>query len=303
MPRPQLIYKSRTRSYRDLPLRYFELGTVYRHEKSGVLHGLLRVRGFTQDDAHIFCTAEQLKGEIKAIIDFVFEAMQVFGFQDVAINLSTRPKEFIGAEADWERATRALEDSLKEKGLAYAVSPGEGAFYGPKIDIQLKDALGRAWQCATIQCDFALPEKFDLTYVDNQGRERRPVMLHRVLLGSIERFLGALLEHYGGKLPLWLSPTQVAIIPIAERHIEAAKKLKQNLEARGLRAEIYAGKERMEKKIRRVELEKVPYAAIIGEREITEGKIAVRQRDKGDIGKFDVEEFIRRLQQEAENRR
>ena len=203
-----LIYKSKNRSYRELPIRFFELGTVYRYEKTGVLHGLLRVRGFTQDDAHIFCLSAQLKEEIKAIIDFVFDTMKVFGFSDVGIELSTRPEKYIGTDQDWQRATLALEESLKEKGLAYDINVGEGAFYGPKIDIKLKDALKRKWQCATIQCDFALPKRFDLAYVDEDGKLKQPIMLHRVILGSLERFMGALLEHYSGALPLWLSPIQ-----------------------------------------------------------------------------------------------
>ena len=206
-----LIYKSKTRSYKELPIRYFELGTVYRHEKAGVLHGLLRVRGFTQDDAHIFCLPEQLKTEIKAIIDFVFDTMKVFGFTDMGIELSTRPEKSIGSDEDWERATNALEEALKEKNLAYEVNVGEGAFYGPKIDIKLKDALKRTWQCATIQCDFAFPKRFNLAYVDDEGKEQQPIMLHRVLLGSLERFIGALLEHYNAELPLWLAPTQVLV--------------------------------------------------------------------------------------------
>ncbi len=203
-----LIYKSKTRSYKDLPIRLFELGTVYRHEKAGVLHGLLRVRGFTQDDAHIFCLPEQLKEEIKSIIDFVFDTMKVFGFQDVSIELSTQPEKYIGTDQDWQSATSALEESLKEKGLPYDVNAREGAFYGPKIDIKLKDALKRKWQCATIQCDFALPKRFGLTYVDDKGQEQQPVILHRVILGSLECFIDAFIEKYKGDLPLWLSPTQ-----------------------------------------------------------------------------------------------
>jgi threonyl-tRNA synthetase len=211
-----LIYKSKTRSYKELPIRFFELGTVYRHEKAGVLHGLLRVRGFTQDDAHIFCLPEQLRPEIKSIIDFVFDTMKVFGFKDVAIELSTRPEKYIGSDEDWQQATEALEAALKEKGLSYEINVGEGAFYGPKIDIKLKDALKRFWQCATIQCDFVLPKRFNLSYIDASGKERQPIMLHRVLLGSLERFIGALLEHYKGDLPLWLAPIQAIVIPIKD---------------------------------------------------------------------------------------
>ncbi|MDD4899654.1 MAG: threonine--tRNA ligase, partial [Candidatus Omnitrophica bacterium] len=262
-----LIYKSKMRSYKDLPIRLFELGTVYRHEKAGVLHGLLRVRGFTQDDAHIFCLPEQLKPEIKAIIDFVFDTMKVFGFKDVGIELSTRPEKYIGTEQDWERATAALEEALKEKGLSYSVCEGEGAFYGPKIDIKLKDALKRQWQCATIQCDFALPKRFGLAYIDSDGKEKQPIMLHRVLLGSLERFIGALLEHYKGALPVWLAPLQVLIIPINDSVLEYSQSVKQALETMGARVETDRRNETLNKRIRLAETEKVPYTLVIGERE------------------------------------
>ena len=298
-----LIYKSKTRSYRDLPIRFFELGTVYRHEKAGVLHGLLRVRGFTQDDAHIFCLPQQLKEEIKAIIDFVFDTMKVFGFEDVNIELSTRPKKYIGSEEDWERATAALESSLKEKDLSYTINIGEGAFYGPKIDIKLKDALKRLWQCATIQCDFALPKRFKLTYVDVDGKEKQPIMLHRVLLGSLERFIGALLEHYKGDLPLWLAPAQVLIIPIKDSAREYAFKLKDCLEKNSIRTQIDDRNETLDKRIRQAELNKLPYCLIVGDREVQAETVSVRKRGEVDLGSMVISQFIEEIKKQiAEHR-
>lgn len=290
-----LIYKSKCRSYRDLPLRFFELGTVYRHEKAGVLHGLLRVRGFTQDDAHIFCLPEQLPQEIKAIIDFVFETMKVFGFNDTRIELSTRPEKYIGSSEDWQQATEALEAALKEKNLAYDINAGEGAFYGPKIDIKLKDALRRSWQCATIQCDFALPKRFNLSYIDSEGKERQPIMLHRVLLGSLERFIGALVEHYNGEFPLWLAPRQVLVVPIKDTIADYAMKVKARLEAHLIRAGIDLSKETLDKKIRNAELSKIPYLAVVGKREEEAGLVSVRKKGKGDLGSMKLEDFITSL--------
>jgi threonyl-tRNA synthetase len=297
-----LIYKSKNRSYRELPIRFFELGTVYRHEKSGVLHGLLRVRGFTQDDAHIFCLPEQLRSEIKSIIDFVFDTMKVFGFNEVGIELSTRPEKYIGSLEDWQQATEALEGALKEKGLSFAVNEGEGAFYGPKIDIKLKDALNRPWQCATIQCDFALPKRFNLSYVDSDGKEKQPIMLHRVLLGSLERFIGALLEHYKGDLPLWLAPTQVLVIPIKDPLEEYGQKIKKILEENSIRSEIDNRNETLEKRIRSAELNKIPYCLVVGEREAKQGTVSVRKRGEGDKGTSKIEEFITQIKQEIENK-
>jgi threonyl-tRNA synthetase len=297
-----LIYQSKTRSYKDLPIRLFELGTVYRHEKAGVLHGLLRVRGFTQDDAHIFCLPEQLKDEIKAIMDFVFDTMKVFGFGDVGIELSTRPQKYIGTEEDWQNATSALEESLKEKGLSYEVNVGEGAFYGPKIDIKLKDALKRKWQCATIQCDFALPKRFNLNFVDSDGREKQPIMLHRVILGSLERFIGALLEHYKGALPLWLSPTQVLVVPIKSAQEEYAIKVQAALEEASIRAEIDKHNETLDKRIRQAELNKLPYVLVVGEREAKEGTVSVRKRGVGDTGAMPLDKFIEDIQKQIANR-
>jgi threonyl-tRNA synthetase len=290
-----LIYKSKTRSYKDLPIRLFELGTVYRREKAGVLHGLLRVRGFTQDDAHIFCLPEQLSQEIKSIIDFVFETMKVFGFDNVGIELSTRPEKSIGSDEDWNRATEALEAALKEKGLKYDVNAGDGAFYGPKIDIKLKDALKRTWQCATIQCDFALPKRFNLAYIDDTGKEKQPIMLHRVLLGSLERFIGALIEHYKGELPLWLSPTQVLIIPIKETVLTYAQEVKNKLESQNIRVEMDLHNETLDKKIRNAEINKVPYCLILGEREAKQQQVSVRKKGSGSQGAVALEEFMENL--------
>ena len=297
-----LIYKSKLRSYRELPIRLFELGTVYRHEKSGVLHGLLRVRGFTQDDAHIFCSGEQLKDEIKKVMDFVFAAMKDFGFTDAAIELSTRPKDSIGSDEDWDKATSALEDSLKEKGLEYEINSGDGAFYGPKIDIKLKDALKRKWQCATIQCDFALPQRFDLKYIDNEGKEKQPVMLHRVILGSLERFLGALLEHYAAAFPLWLAPVQAMIIPVRKEDEPYAGQVKEKLISSGLRVELDISNETLTKRIRNAEVEKHPYIIVVGAKEAKENKIALRKRTLGDQGQISLEEFINKVKIEIANK-
>ncbi len=297
-----LIYKSKNRSYKELPIRFFELGTVYRNEKAGVLHGLLRVRGFTQDDAHIFCTSEQLSQEIHQIIEFVIDTMKDFGFSDMAIELSTRPEKYIGSDADWEEATKALEAALKEKGLSFEINRGEGAFYGPKIDIKLKDALKRKWQCATIQCDFALPKRFNLSFIDSAGKERQPIMLHRVLLGSLERFMGALLEHYKGELPLWLAPTQAMVIPIKDAALEYALKIKKTLEDNLIRTEIDNRNETLDKRIRNAEINKIPYCLVAGEREVESEKISVRQKGKGDIGAMALDEFIEQIKKQIENR-
>jgi threonyl-tRNA synthetase len=287
-----LIYKSKTRSYKDLPIRLFELGTVYRREKAGVLHGLLRVRGFTQDDAHIFCLPEQLSQEIKGIIDFVFDTMKVFGFDSVGIELSTRPEKSIGSDEDWQKATDALKNALQEKGLKYDINEGDGAFYGPKIDIKLKDALKRTWQCATIQCDFALPKRFNLAYIDDAGKEKQPIMLHRVLLGSLERFIGALIEQYKGELPLWLSPTQVLIIPLKETVQAYAQEVKSKLESQDIRVEMDLHNETLNKKIRNAEINKIPYCLILGDREAAQGMVSVRKKGSQDQGVVALEEFV-----------
>lgn len=297
-----LVYKSKTRSYKDLPLKYFELGTVYRNEKSGVLHGLLRVRGFTQDDAHIFCLRDQVEEEIIKVIDFVIDTLNVFGFEDFSVELSTRPAKSIGKDEDWDAAHHALSSALKKKYIRYRVNEGDGAFYGPKIDIKLKDALKREWQCATIQCDFALPERFDLKYIGEDGKEYRPIMLHRVILGSLERFTGALLEHFGGAMPLWLAPVQVSIIPVSEKSLSYAKKVEKMLVDNGFRVDLDAGNERLQKKIRNAEMEKVPYMLVIGEREAVEGSLSVRSKAQGEMGRLMADEFIQMMKKEIQEK-
>ena len=297
-----LVYKSKTRSYRDLPIRYFELGTVYRNEKSGVLHGLLRVRGFTQDDAHIFCLRDQVEDEIIKVIDFVIDTLNVFGFEDFSVEISTRPEKSIGNDADWDAAERALVGALKRKYLNYTINEGDGAFYGPKIDIKLKDALKREWQCATIQCDFALPERFNLSYIDEEGKQQRPIMLHRVILGSLERFMGALIEHFAGAMPLWLAPTQCVIIPVSEKALQYAKKIESLLMALEIRVSLDSRNERLQKKIRDAEMDKVPYMIILGEKEAAEGALSVRSKAQGDMGKKTIEEFVQMLKKEIDEK-
>jgi len=285
-----LIYKSKIRSYRDLPIRYFELGTVHRHEKSGVLHGLLRVRQFTQDDAHILCTPEQLHSEIEGVINFVVEVMDIFGFS-YEMEISTRPEKSIGSDEDWERATKALMEVLQAKGIPYAICEGEGAFYGPKIDVKLKDALGRKWQCATIQCDFTLPERFDLTYIGPDGAKHRPVMLHRVILGAIERFLGVLIEHYAGAFPVWLAPVQAIVLTVTDRHIEYARGVFETLREKGMRVELDDRNEKLGFKIREAQLQKIPYMLVIGDREMQARTVAPRRRDGVQLDPMSVDEF------------
>ncbi|MBN1354010.1 MAG: threonine--tRNA ligase [Candidatus Omnitrophica bacterium] len=297
-----IVYKSKKRSYKDLPLRLFELGTVYRHEKSGVLHGLLRVRGFTQDDSHIFCLREQIESEILGIIDFIENTLKVFGFKEYEVELSTKPKKHIGTDSEWDEATSALESSLKKRGLPYEINEGEGAFYGPKIDIKLKDALDREWQCATIQCDFALPERFKLKYVDKDGEPKKPIMLHRVILGSIERFIGALIEHYGGNFPLWLAPVQAMIIPITKQQNDYAKKLQRSMLQKDVRVIVDERDEKMQKKIRDGELEKIPYLVIAGEREARDFKVSVRSKSKGNMGVMGFDKFMEVVTEELKNR-
>jgi threonyl-tRNA synthetase len=293
-----LIYKSRVRSYRELPLRFFELGTVLRHERSGVLHGLTRVRQFTQDDAHILCTPDQVETEITGVLDFVFEVMAVFGFE-YEVELSTRPEKSIGSDAEWDLATHALTNALKAKNLPYHLCEGEGAFYGPKIDIKLKDALQRRWQCATIQCDFTLPERFDLTYVGPDGGRHRPAMLHRVILGSLERFLGVLVEHYAGAFPVWLAPVQVTLLPITDRVHAYAQEVAQALIAADLRVEVDTRPETLRYKIREAQLQKIPYMVILGDREAAGGTLAPRLRDGTELKDIPLETFIARLREES----
>ena len=295
-----LIYKSQVRSYRDLPLRYFELGTVHRHEKSGVLHGLFRVREFTQDDAHILCTPEQLLDEITGVIDFVREVMKIFGFE-YNLELSTRPvHSTIGTDEDWERATGALKSALEKNRLHYDINEGEGAFYGPKIDVKLKDVLGREWQCATIQCDFALPERFDLTYVGSDGGRHRPVMLHRVILGAIERFLGILIEHYAGAFPLWLAPVQTVILTITDRDMEYAENVYRKLNDEGIRVEKDFRNENLRLKIREAQLQKIPYMLILGDKERENQGISPRHRSGKDLKMMKIEDFIALVKKECE---
>jgi threonyl-tRNA synthetase len=271
------IYKARVRSYRDMPQRYFELGVVHRHEKSGVLHGLTRVRQFTQDDAHIICRPDQLQDEIVGVVEFVRDVMELFGF-DYELELSTRPEKSIGSDEDWERATAALEESLKRLGLPYDINEGDGAFYGPKIDIKLKDALDRSWQCATVQCDFTLPERFDLVYVGKDGERHRPAMIHRVILGSVERFFGVLVEHFAGAFPTWLCPVQARILTVTDAQADFAEKVRSELERAGVRVETDLRNEKLGYKVREAQLEKIPYHLVIGDREVEEGGVNVRKR-------------------------
>ena len=295
-----LIYKAKIHSYRDLPQRYFELGTVYRHEKSGVLHGLLRVRGFTQDDAHIICTPEQLQDEITGIIAFVADIMKVFGFS-FELELSTRPKDSIGTDEDWERATAALTQALENNKLDYEINAGDGAFYGPKIDVILKDALNRQWQCATIQCDFTLPERFDLNYIGADGEKHRPIMLHRVILGSIERFIGILIEHYAGAFPTWLAPVQVKVMTVTDDQLEYAQTVAQTLRQNEIRVETDFRNEKLGYKIREAQAEKIPYMLIIGNEEVKSMTVTPRKREKGEnLEPMTVEKFIAHLNNECQ---
>lgn len=293
-----LIYKSRMRSYRDLPLRFFELGTVHRHEKSGVLHGLLRVRGFTQDDAHILCAPEQLDGEIKGVLKFVREVMGIFGFE-YEMEISTRPEKSIGSDADWERATQALMSALEDSGFPFEINEGDGAFYGPKIDIKLKDALDRKWQCATIQCDFTLPERFDLTYIGSDGEKHRPVMVHRVILGAIERFIGVLIEHFAGNFPLWISPIQAVIVNVTDNQAEYVDQVYEQLLAGGVRVKKDLRNEKLGFKIREAQIEKIPYMLVVGDREMNDGQVAPRDRTGKNLASMTPDEFIRFIQEEC----
>jgi threonyl-tRNA synthetase len=294
-----LIYKSKIRSYRDLPLRYFELGTVHRHEKSGELHGLLRVRGFTQDDAHILCTPEQLNGEIKGILDFVRDVMKIFNFP-YDLEISTRPeKDYIGSDEDWDRATSALRQALEESGLSFQINEGEGAFYGPKIDVKLKDALGREWQCATIQVDFAMPERFELSYIGVDGEKHRPVMVHRVILGAMERFIGVLTEHFAGAFPTWLAPVQVILLTVTDPQIPYAENVYQRLLKAGIRVEKDFRNEKLGLKIREAELQKIPYMIVLGDREVKQNLLSPRARSGKTLTAVPVEEFVNTIREEC----
>jgi threonyl-tRNA synthetase len=297
-----MVYKSDIRSYRDLPLRYFELGTVSRHEKSGVLHGLLRVREFTQDDAHIFLRQDQLHQEILNIMNFISDTMKIFNFE-YEIEISTRPDKFIGALEDWDKAEKVLKEVLEAQNIPFDINEGDGAFYGPKIDVKLKDAIGRKWQCATIQCDFALPERFDLHYVDSDGMRKRPVMLHRVILGAIERFIGVLIEHYGGKFPVWLSPVQVVIMNITDEQSEYVKMIYETLIDRDIRAELDTRNEKLGLKIREAIVRKVPYMVISGKKEMESSTITVRVRDGNELKDIKLEDFIIKVKEDNISRR
>ena len=296
------IYRSHLRSYRELPFRYAELGTVYRFERSGVLHGLMRVRGFTQDDAHIFCRPDQLEAEILRVLDFVTMILRAFGFDRYDIYLSTRPENASGSPEQWERATAALRLALETRGLAYTVDPGEGVFYGPKIDIKIKDSLDRAWQCSTIQVDFHNPQRFGLEYIGEDGKAHAPVMVHRALLGSLERFFGVLIEHYGGAFPLWLAPVQAVVVPVSEKQREYAATVAEQLRARGVRVQLDDRNEKLGYRIREAQVQKVPYMLVVGDKEIEARNVAVRHRQAGDLGPLQVEAVAARILEKSAER-
>jgi threonyl-tRNA synthetase len=285
-----------------LPIKYAELGTVYRYERSGVLHGLLRVRGFTQDDAHIFCREDQIEEEIMGVLEFTLFILKTFGFDNYEVYLSTRPEKYVGSLENWERSTSALKQALETKRLVYEIDTGEGVFYGPKIDIKVKDVLNRPWQCSTIQVDFNIPERFDVTYRGSDGKDHRPIMIHRALMGSLERFFGILIEHYAGAFPLWLAPVQVEILTIAERHSDYARSLTKTLKSEDIRTELNIENEKVSYKIRAATLRKVPYLVIIGDKEVSEQKVTVRKRSGENIGPFVTEEFIEIIKDKVRNK-
>jgi threonyl-tRNA synthetase len=295
-----LIYASGRHSYRELPLRLAEFGLVSRYEREGVLHGLLRVRAFTQDDAHVYCTLDQVTDEVDSICAGIDELYERFGFDDVRVELSTRPDKSIGTDEQWERAEAALREALERQGREYDVSPGEGTFYGPKIDFHVTDALGRSWQCGTCQLDFQMPERFELTYTGADNAEHRPVMIHRALLGSMERFAGILIEHYGGRFPLWLAPVQVLCLPVADRHNDRAEEVARDLRGQGFRARVDDRTESVGRKIRDAELSKAPYMLVVGDREIESGEVSVRHHDEGDLGALSVDDLATRLNREVD---
>lgn len=297
-PGGMLVYKLQTHSYRELPIRMGELGLVHRNEKSGTLHGLMRVRCFTQDDAHIFMTKEQIRGEIKGVISLIDEVYSRFGFK-YHVELSTRPENSIGSDEDWEIATKGLKEALDEVNLPYVINEGDGAFYGPKIDFHLEDSIGRTWQCGTIQLDFQLPQRFEAEYIGADGEKHRPIMIHRVVFGSIERFMGILIEHYAGKFPLWLAPVQVKVLPISDKFADYAQLVKTQLQEAGLRCEIDTRTEKIGYKIREAQLEKVPYMVIVGEKEMEGNTLAVRSRDNGDLGAMKLQEFLELLKKDS----
>lgn len=293
-----LVYKTKIRSYRDLPFRWAEIGTVYRYERSGVLHGLLRVRGFSQDDAHIFCRPDQIEQEVLGVLDLTVFFLKTFGFDDYEVYLSTRPEKFVGSEENWERATVALEDALKAKGLNYEVDEGGGAFYGPKIDLKIKDVLGRAWQCSTVQVDFNLPERFDMNFIGDDNKRHTPIMIHRAILGSFERFFGILIEHYGGAFPLWLSPVQLRIATIGEEQIPFAESIVRTLKENDLRVEPDFRNEKLGLKVREAQLEKIPYLLVVGNKEAETGTVTPRRLGGKNLPSMKVEEFLRVIEKE-----
>lgn len=297
------VYKSELRSYRELPLRFAELGTVYRYERSGVLHGLLRVRGFTQDDAHIFCSEEHLEDEIQKVLDFTVFMLSTFGFSSYEIYISTRPEKYVGNLENWDRATLALEQALKNRGLTYHIDPGEGVFYGPKIDIKIRDVLNRSWQCSTIQVDFNIPERFDITYRGKDGKEHRPIMIHRALMGSLERFMGVLIEHYAGAFPLWLAPVQIEVMSISEKHVEYATKIYNQLIKEDFRVKLNVDNEKIGYKIRQATLNKIPYMVIVGDKEVESRKITVRKRDGENFELLEFEKFIEFLNTDIKDKK
>jgi threonyl-tRNA synthetase len=297
------VYKSRIRSYRELPIRFAELGTVYRYERSGVLHGLLRVRGFTQDDAHIFCREDQIEEEILSVLDFTLFILKTFGFADYEVYLSTRPEKFVGKPESWEKSTNALKEALARKGLEYRIDPGEGVFYGPKIDIKVKDSLGRPWQCSTIQVDFNIPERLDVFYRGADSKDHRPIMVHRALMGSLERFFGILVEHYAGAFPLWLSPVQASVLTISKRHVEYAREITDSLLKAGLRVELSTADEKIGYKIREATLQKIPYLCIIGDKEMNNRTVNVRTRAGKNIGEMPLDKLKTLLKEEISDRR
>jgi threonyl-tRNA synthetase len=294
-----MMYKSRLRSYRDLPIRYAELGTVYRYERSGVLHGLLRVRGFTQDDAHLFCRPDQLEDEVAGVLDLTFFVLRTFGFAEYQVAISTRPEQAVGSEAAWAQATGALEAALKRRGVAYSIDAGQGVFYGPKIDLKIKDVLGRAWQCSTVQVDFNNPELFGLEFVGEDGRAHRPIMIHRALMGSIERFFGILIEHYAGAFPTWLAPVQAVVIAITDKQAEYAEGVRRRLQAAGYRVEADLRREKVGLKIREAERAKVPYMLVVGDREVQDETLSVRTRGGAAVGPMTVEAFLDHLKHDV----
>jgi threonyl-tRNA synthetase len=297
------IFKNHLRSYRELPLRFAELGTVYRYERSGVLHGLLRVRGFTQDDAHIFCREDQIEAEVLRVLDFTLFILKTFGFTDYDIYLSTRPDKYVGSEDGWTKATGALEKALSEKGLKYEIDPGEGVFYGPKIDIKVRDSLGRQWQCSTIQVDFNIPERLDINYRGSDSKDYRPIMIHRALMGSLERFFGVLIEHYAGAFPLWLSPVQISLLTIAERHADYSRGILSALIREGIRVDIDDDNEKIGYKIRKATMLKTPYMCIIGDKETENNTINIRKRNGDNVGEMTIDKLITFLKDEISNRR